>query len=100
MADSATHPTHGVTGHYDEKVAAPVAPATYEAKPKVEADDEDEDIDALIEDLESQDGHVEEEEEDTATPGGEKTSRRLISVSWSGLSGHGAWLRFDPAPEL
>jgi hypothetical protein len=67
MADSATHPTHEGTGHYDEKAAAP---APYQPKPKVE-DDEDEDIDALIEDLESQDGHQDdEEEENVATPGG------------------------------
>ncbi|KAK1979998.1 plasma-membrane proton-efflux P-type ATPase [Colletotrichum cereale] len=40
------------------------------ANPKVEADDEeDEDMDALIEDLESQDGHVDEEEEEEGTPG-------------------------------
>jgi hypothetical protein len=47
--------THGV---HSEKTAAPV-----------EDEEEDEDIDALIEDLESQDGHemVEEEEENTAT---------------------------------
>ena len=32
-------------------------------------DDEDEDIDALIDDLESQDGHAEEEEEETQAPG-------------------------------
>ena len=45
---------------------APLAKKTAEAD-----DDEDEDIDALIEDLESQDGHgMEEEEEDEGTPGG------------------------------
>lgn len=42
----------------DTGVDAPV-------KPKVEEEeDEDEDIDALIEDLESQDGHIEEDEEE------------------------------------
>lgn len=65
------------SGNFDEKRAqqqqqhAPPAGPAPLAK-KVEADDdEDEDIDALIEDLESQDGHgVEEEEEDEGTPGG------------------------------
>ncbi|EEY16928.1 plasma membrane ATPase [Verticillium alfalfae VaMs.102] len=40
-------------------------------KPKVEEEeDEDEDIDALIEDLESQDGHIEEDEEEETAVGG------------------------------
>jgi H+-transporting ATPase len=43
----------------DDKTAAPPA------KPKVEdEEEEDEDIDALIEDLESQDGHEAEDEEE------------------------------------
>ena len=76
MADSATHPTNQGTGHFDEKAAAPVGePAPYQSKPKLEDDDEDEDIDALIEDLESQDGHQEEEEEEVGTPGGKKAFR-------------------------
>lgn len=71
MADSATNPAHDGTGHYDEKAAAPAAaPAPYQSKPKALDDDEDEDIDALIEDLESQDGHLDEEEEEDSTPGG------------------------------
>ncbi|EGX88827.1 Plasma membrane ATPase (Proton pump) [Cordyceps militaris CM01] len=56
------------SGGFDEKrhqqaAAAPPIKAT----PAAEDDDEDEDIDALIEDLESEDGHanVEEEEEET-----------------------------------
>jgi H+-transporting ATPase len=69
MADSATLPTHEGTGHYDEKAQAPVA-APAHTKTKVEDEEEDEDIDALIEDLESQDGHADEEEEEEATPGG------------------------------
>lgn len=50
------------SGNFDEKQApAEHAPA----KPKVEEDEEeDEDIDALIEDLESQDGHAEDDEEE------------------------------------
>ncbi|KAI9170975.1 Plasma membrane ATPase [Paramyrothecium foliicola] len=57
----------------NEKVAqgAPATeavPATKEKAAPVEDEEEDEDIDALIEDLESQDGHeIEEEEEETAT---------------------------------
>lgn len=50
------------SGNFDEKerAAAPVP-----TKPKVEEDEEeDEDIDALIEDLESQDGHGEDEEDE------------------------------------
>lgn len=53
-----------IEGHrFDEK--APVeAPAASKAKVE-EEEEEDEDIDALIEDLESQDGHIDEEEEGT-----------------------------------
>ena len=56
------------SGDFNEKSAPPPA-AT---KPKVEEEEEeDEDIDALIEDLESQDGHgFEEEEEGDGSPAG------------------------------
>jgi H+-transporting ATPase len=48
---------------FDEK-KGPIEEDVPATKTKVEDDDdEDEDIDALIEDLESQDGHVEDEEE-------------------------------------
>lgn len=52
-----------IEGHkFDEKERPLDAPPAN--KPKVEEEEEeDEDIDALIEDLESQDGHVDEEEE-------------------------------------
>ncbi|KAK5997851.1 Plasma membrane ATPase [Cladobotryum mycophilum] len=58
------------SGNFDEKrhqAAAGIHP-----KKDVPAgdDEEDEDIDALIEDLESQDGHDVEEEEEEGTPGG------------------------------
>lgn len=66
------------SGKFDEKAhhhqqqqasAAPVPP-----KGGADADDEDEDIDALIEDLESQDGHdAFDEEEEEGTPGGGRT---------------------------
>ncbi|KAF4777307.1 plasma-membrane proton-efflux P-type ATPase [Colletotrichum scovillei] len=46
---------------FDEKERPVDAPPA--ANPKVEDEEDDEDIDALIEDLESQDGHVDEEEE-------------------------------------
>jgi len=55
------------SGKFDEKAphAAPV-----DNKQKIELEEEDEDIEALIEDLESQDGHeFEEDEEETAGPG-------------------------------
>lgn len=58
------------SGHFDEKAAHnnTAAPVT-DTKPKVEEDeDEDEDIDALIEDLESQDGNGFEEEEEEGAP--------------------------------
>ncbi|EFW98999.1 plasma membrane ATPase [Grosmannia clavigera kw1407] len=74
MADSTSHApalqTNIPGGGFDEKSAAPPAQAS---KPKVE-DDEDEDIDALIEDLESHDGHglEEDDEDEAAQPGGER----------------------------
>jgi H+-transporting ATPase len=62
-------------GGFDEKRAD--APAASGVPPKtaapVEDEDEDEDIDALIEDLESQDGHELEEEEEEQGPGGGRT---------------------------
>jgi len=48
--------------HHDE--AAPAAAA----KPAEEEEEEDEDMDALIDELESQDGHEEEEEEENTNP--------------------------------
>ncbi|KAL9107474.1 MAG: hypothetical protein Q9227_007671 [Pyrenula ochraceoflavens] len=41
-----------------------------EKSPHLMADDEEEDMDALIEELESQDGRMDEEDEDLADPGG------------------------------
>jgi hypothetical protein len=59
------------SGKFDEK-ERPVESAP--AKKTEEDDDEDEDIDALIEDLESQDGaDAFEEEEETASPGTGRT---------------------------
>lgn len=75
MADS-TQPTGAgpaintpiESGKFDEKEGLAHNPA---AKPKVaDEEEEDEDIDALIEDLESVDGHGDlEEEEEEAGPG-------------------------------
>jgi H+-transporting ATPase len=61
MAENSSHgapalSTNIESGGFDEKAPHPAAPAP--AKKKVEEEEEDEDIDALIEDLESQDGHV------------------------------------------
>ena len=78
MADHTTHnpatapalSTPIESGRFDEKdrSVAPADPVSTKAK-VVEEEEEDEDIDALIEDLESNDGgDIEEEEE--ATPGG------------------------------
>ena len=68
------------SGNFDEKHAAPAesAPPT---QPKVEDDDEDEDIDALIEDLESQDGHGEDaEEEERDEHGGRLIPEELLQT--------------------
>lgn len=71
MADShSTAPAINtpIEGHKFDEKERPVesAPAT---KTKVEEEEEeDEDIDALIEDLESQDGHIDEEDEGTLLP--------------------------------
>jgi H+-transporting ATPase len=54
------------SGKFDEKEAHHV-PA---AKQPIEEEEEDEDIDALIDDLESNDGHGEFEEEEEVVPGG------------------------------
>lgn len=71
MADQATQPTHGEAGEYNEKAGTPGAgPTPYQKPAKGEEEDEDEDLDALIEELESQDGHQEEEEEEENAPPG------------------------------
>ena len=62
MADSSAHgapalSTNVPSGHFDDEKAAYKAP-TPAKKVEEEEEEEDEDIDALIEDLESQDGHV------------------------------------------
>jgi H+-transporting ATPase len=82
MADSGGHssnnssdaPNHLNTniesGHFDEKLPHDTDPSA--RKPMME-DEEDEDMDALIDELESQDGHLEEEEGDAgAVPGAER----------------------------
>lgn len=56
------------SGNFSEKHEAPVggagAPPTSNRKPLDDDEEEDEDMDALIDELESQDGHAEEEEEE------------------------------------
>lgn len=44
-------------------------------------EEEDEDMDALIDDLESQDGHVDEEEEETAVGGERRIPEELLQTS-------------------
>jgi H+-transporting ATPase len=54
------------SGGFDEKTGHHV---TTTNKHPLEDEEEDEDMDALIDELESQDGHAEEEEEDDVNPG-------------------------------
>jgi H+-transporting ATPase len=57
------------SGQFDEKTSHVNDPAV--SKKPIEDEEDDEDMDALIDELESQDGHAEEDEgEETATPGG------------------------------
>lgn len=84
MADHANSPalnTQIESGNFDEKHAAPVESAPPK-QPKAEDDeDEDEDIDALIEDLESQDGHGEDaEEEERDEHGGRLIPEELLQT--------------------
>lgn len=59
------------SGNLNEKQGAPAGTAQHsKAKPIDDDEEEDEDMDALIDELESQDGHLEEEEEEEDTPGG------------------------------
>lgn len=72
------------SGQFDEK-SRQTQQAPAEATPKkiaVDDDDEDEDIDALIEDLESQDGHdaFEEEEEDGSPGAGRVVPEEMLQT--------------------
>jgi len=61
------------SGHFEEKEARPAENVPTKEKKEaaaVDDEDEDEDIDALIEDLESQDGHGMDEDDEEDTPGG------------------------------
>lgn len=84
MADQASPAlnTQIESGHFDEK-KAPIDPSIAK-EPKPEDDEEeDEDIDALIEDLESQDGHAagdEEEEEERDQHGGRVIPEELLQT--------------------
>lgn len=55
------------SGDFSEK---PTEAPHSEKKQPVPEDEEDEDMDALIEELESQDGHIDVEDEETGEPGG------------------------------
>lgn len=67
------------SGGFDEKraPATDAPPATEAAAPpkttKAEEEEDDEDIDALIEDLESQDGHQDDDEDEERSPDGART---------------------------
>lgn len=67
------------SGGFDEKREANQPTHT---KPKVEDEEEDEDIDALIEDLESQDGHGmdDDEEEERNEHGGRVIPEELLQT--------------------
>lgn len=60
------------SGNFSEKNEVPAGgsgvPPTSKNKPLEEDEEEDEDMDALIDELESQDGHAEEEEEEEENP--------------------------------
>lgn len=59
------------SGNFNEKQDAPAGTNQHsKAKPIDDDEEEDEDMDALIDELESQDGHLEDEEEEDNTPGG------------------------------
>lgn len=62
-------------GH-DEKTAAPV----HEKAGELADEDEDENMDALIDDLESQDGQIEEEEEHTEAGGARQVPEELLQT--------------------
>lgn len=58
------------SGKFDEKEAPITNPTTEKVKADDGGEEEDEDMDALIEDLESHDGHGEDDDEEEAGPGG------------------------------
>jgi H+-transporting ATPase len=65
---------------YDEKEAKPVEQKT--TPPKAEEEEgEDEDLDALIEELESQDGHDMDDEEEEMPGGGRSVPEDLLQTS-------------------
>jgi H+-transporting ATPase len=56
------------TGGFSEKGSQD--PTSEKRAPAAEDEEEEEDMDALIEELESQEGHIDEEDEETDEPGG------------------------------
>ena len=104
MADDIAHsgssdaPNHLNTniesGDFDEKVRHGSDPEF--GKPTFHDEEEDEDMDALIDELESQDGHQEEEEgEAEATPGGGRVvpEDQLNTDTRIGLTEHEVFAR-------
>ncbi|KAH7133380.1 hypothetical protein B0J13DRAFT_562249 [Dactylonectria estremocensis] len=67
------------TGGFDEK-RGQVPPPAVSKGPAPADDDDEEDIDALIEDLESEDGHLEEEEEEVQPGGGRVVPEDMLQT--------------------
>jgi H+-transporting ATPase len=61
------------SGKFDEK-EAPINTPTHEKVKAEGVEEEDEDMDALIEDLESHDGHDDEDEDEVVNPGSKLSS--------------------------
>jgi H+-transporting ATPase len=61
---------------FDEKDIKPADPA-----PQIEDDEELEDIDALIDELESQDGHGVDEEDEESPTGGRTVPEEMLQTS-------------------
>lgn len=85
--NTATHPTGIETGHHEptgvNASSMPPhekAPVLDEKTPVVEDDDEDEDIDALIDELESQDVPIEDDDEEAAAGEARAIDEKLLQT--------------------
>lgn len=68
------------TGGFDEKRGQVPPPSHAPAKGPADDEEPDEDMDALIEDLESEDGHQFEEEEETQPGGGRVVPEDMLQT--------------------
>lgn len=68
------------TGGFDEKRGQVPPPSHAPAKGPADEEEPDEDMDALIEDLESEDGHQFEEEEETQPGGGRVVPEDMLQT--------------------